>query len=216
MVSSNLGFARGVLLLEDCEGTFTWVDSGTGGDDVHEFATAAAFMGLQGMRLKTRTTGAAANDYVMVSKPMGYPESGLCVARARIAVPALAAVGGFTLAVVARNGTRRWQGELVVSPNAPTVEYLNAAGAWTAVAALAYAPVVFGFVTLEVALDLRSMEYVEGAWNGARADLAGVSMYDAAADTARGLTLAVSVRAAGAAAAELYADNLYVGEFLDV
>ena len=216
VVSGDLGFARGVLLLEDCEGTFTWVVSGTGGDDVHGFATAAAFMGLNVMQLKTRKSGAAANDYLTVSKPMGFSESGLCVLRARVAVPVLAVVGDLTVAVLARNGTRRWQGELVVDPNTPKVEYINSGGTWTAVAALAQTPVVFGFVTIELALDLTAMQYLEGAWNGVRASLAGVSMYDVAADTSRGLTVAISVRAAGAAAAEIYVDSVYVGEFMDL
>ena len=83
-IGSNMMFARGVLLLDDCDGTLGWVASGTGGDDVHAFSTDYAFSGVNSLKLVTRTTGAAAGDTLTVARVVEYPESGLLVYRARV------------------------------------------------------------------------------------------------------------------------------------
>jgi hypothetical protein len=215
-VGSNLGFARGVLLLEDCEGTFVWTATGTGGDDVHAWATAAAFMGINGLRLKTRTTGAAAADWLTAARTFGFPETGLLVARVRIAGVSMAAIDQMGITLVAANGTRLWQSALVVQPNVPSCSYLNAAGGLTAIPALAYRPGDLSYQTLELVIDLLANEYLEASWCGVRADLAGAGLSDSGADATRRAYLGASVVSLAAAPAEIYLDNLYVGEFLDL
>jgi len=216
MVAGNLGFARGVLLLEDCEGTFTWVVSGTGGDDVHAFATVAAFMGTNGMRLKTRTTGATAADNLAVEKAMSYPESGLLVARLRVCPVAVAPFDYIQVLLDVSDGAAGHGACLQLDVAAGKVYYQAAGGGFVEIVALA-APVYEGaFMTVELAVDLLTNQYLGCMVNGLRADLAGLAMVSAGAVAYRFARLGVTIATAGAAACEAYVDSVYVGEFLDL
>jgi len=216
MVSSALGFGRGILLLDDCEGTFNWTVSGTGGDDVHEFATAAAFMGLKGMRLKTRTTGAAANDYVAAARAVGHGEGGLLVIRARVASPDVSVVKNLVMQVTHCDGVNDYSANINIRMSAGTVAYLDAAAAAVAMPDLAQTFTDGAWFTIELVLDVLTHEYLECFCNGTRVDLAGAGVYDVGASTERGAIVSLSVIAVGAAPAEMYADNIYVGEYLDL
>jgi len=216
MMASNLAFARGVLLLEDSEGTFTWTPSGTGGDDVHAFATAAAFMGLNGIQLKTRTTSAAADDLLSVQKWCQFPESGLLVLRARIASPALAAVKAIYLTASVHDGALNAQGQMMWSPNTPRVAYQNLAGAAVPITEMAFTTENLAFITLELVLDLDAMNYIAIAWNGIRKLLPAIPMYAVGSSALREVILGVSVTSIAAAPAQAYVDTVYAGEFLDL
>lgn len=216
MVSSSLGFARGILLLDDCEGTFTWVPTGTGGDDVHEFATVAAFMGLKGMRLKTRTTGAAANDNLTASKMVSYPESGLLVVRGRFASPDVSLCLGVGLSCLDDDGVTQYIPELYWIPGSAEVGYVSAASAYVPIAALATVFLDGQWYTWELVYDCLTHRYVSATFNGTRVSLANIGARTPGASSGRGVQVRVFVSAAGAAAAELYADSIYAGEFLDL
>lgn len=216
MVSSSLGFARGILILEDCEGTMNWTVSGTGGDDVHAFATAMAFMGTYGLSMATRTTAAAQNDLLQVVKLVGYPETGLLVLRARLMFPDLTGAASVNLVCAAFNGVREWVGMLSIIPATGVVSYYNSVGGMTNVAGLAGLIQANGWATMELVVDMLRMEYIEAAWNGRRADLSGASLNDAAATTYRECRIGLSIVASAAPPARLAADNIYAGEFLDV
>ena len=216
MVAGNLGFARGVLLLEDCEGTFTWGVSGTGGDDVHEFAAAAAFMGTKGMRLKTRTTGAAAADNLAVEKAFGFPESGLLVCRLRVCPVGVAAFDYIQILLDVSAGVTGYGGCVQLDVAAGKVYYQAAGGGFVEMAGLA-APVLEGaFMGVELAVDLLANRYLSCMVNGLRADLSGVGMVSGGAVAYRFARLGVTIATVGAAPCELYVDSAYVGEFLDL
>jgi hypothetical protein len=214
-VGAGMGFARGVLLLDDCEGTFTWNVTGTGGDDVHAFATAAAFQGTYGMRLKTRTTATAAADNLTVTKIMGYPESGLLVTRLRFASPDWTTHDTFGLLLNVYNGVHNFQAALMYTPATPEWGYTDSTGAYVVLATLTGTIPNLAWVQAEIVLDLRTMTWLQVAANGTRVDLAGVAMRDVGADVNRDIYLAVQLLTVGAAAAEIYADNIYVGEYLE-
>lgn len=215
-VGSNLGFARGVQLLEDCEGTCNWSVSGTGGDDVHAFATVAAFMGLNGLRLKTRVTGAAENDYVMLSRAIGLGESGLIVFRGRLALPAVTGVKYVSIGVGIADGDRLYAGWMSWTQVGGAVLICGPAGAGVASGVQATGLVGREWVTWELVIDGRAMEYEEVAFNGSRARDVGVALWDSGADAHRWVGLDLMVWADANAPAEMYVDNMYVGEFLDL
>lgn len=215
-ISSDLTFARGILLLDDCEGTFTWIVLGTGGDDVHAYATPAAFMGLNGLRMKTRVTAAAQNDYLDVHKFVGVPESGLLVYRTRLCFPNLTGQASVNMNVAFYNASREWRAMLSVVPATGAVSYYDSAGGMTAVAGLAGLLPAVGWATMELVLDLNTMEYVEAAWDGNRVSLAGIGMYDLGVSTDRAVYVGISIIASAAPPAEIYADNIYVGEHRDL
>ena len=214
-IVDGLGFARGIMVLDDCEGTCTWVISGTGGDDVHEFAVAAAFQGTYGLRLATRATGAAADDYVQAVKVFGFPESGLLVARVKIGSVDVSDVKTARLNLQWSNGVKGYSASVHLMMSAGTAQYLNSAGTYTAIACLAQTFSDQAWYTLELAVDCIDNEYVGVFFNGTRVDLADIDVYEAGADTERGAKVGLAVYAVGANQAEIQVDNIYVGEFRD-
>ncbi len=214
-IVAGMGFMRGIMLLDDCEGTFTWTVAGTGGDDVHEYAAAAAFQGTYGLHLKTRTTGAAADDNVTVTKLCGYPESGLLIARTRLATPDYTKCKSLQFGLLANAGTNSYRAQIKYSPNTPKVEYADAAGALVEMPTLATLIPAGAFSIAEIAMDLTTMTYLHVRWNGTKVDLSGIPLWDAGAATGRYSYVGLIVVAIGANAAELYADNLYVAELLE-
>jgi hypothetical protein len=213
-VASNMGFAKGVLLLEDCEGTFNWIVDGTGGDDVHAFATAAAFMGTNGMQLKTRATNPAEDDNLCVKKWVGFPESGLLVVRMRLCMVDVSAFGSVQLWGEVADGETAYAWEFWIMPGMGHCYYHSAAGPLVAIDGLDAMPVDASWFLVEAVLDLKAMEYVSLTVNGVRADLAGLAIVTGEAATERYNCVAITIATAGAAPCELYADHIYVGEFV--
>lgn len=214
-IGAGMGFARGVMLLDDCEGTFSWYPYGTGGDDVHTYATAAAFTGTYGIQLKTRTTNAAADDVTAIQKFFGHPESGLLVARAKIATPSQAAIKSINFLLIHANGIRAYTAQLKFTPATPKIEYTDAAGNLVAIPTLARGQGDYQFITWELVIDCRTHQYLSAMVNGARADLTGINVWNTGAITEHYAGLALAVIAIGAAPAEIYVDNIYVGEYLE-
>lgn len=215
-LSSDLKFAKGILLLDDCEGAFTWTPTGTGGDDVHEYAAAAAFTGDTGMRLKTRTTSAAAGDTLGVYKWLSYPESGLAVVRARLASPTIAAPQSIEMVISVCDGSNLYQAQIGYRPNTPDGYYINSAGAVVSIPQWAFGNHDLQFSTMELVIDTRALQYLTAHWNGTSISLAGLALEDMGAYASRGLQALLGVTTIAAAPAELYADNIYVGEYLEV
>ena len=216
MVSSNLGFARGILLLDDCEGTFTWIATGTGGDDIHAFATVAAFLGLNGMHLRTRVTNPAADDVVSVAKYFGYPEGGLIVLRLRLSSPDWSKVKRIGVGLNLDDGIRVYDPYVVLHPVTHRVEYHDALGNEVQAVAFDCTLQNNGWFTLELAISALDKDYVALAFNGTRVDLSAVALHDAGASAGRCAWCWIDVLAQGANAATAYFDNIYVGEFLDL
>jgi hypothetical protein len=216
MVSSNLQFARGILLLDDCEGTCTWQKSGTDANVAVTFETAAAFMGTTGLQLFSGDADPAADDIATAYKATGFPESGLVVCRARIASPDLTKVKQVWWGVSVIDGTTLYDATVRWVPNTPAFAYRDTAGDWQAIAALAYGTYALNWCLWELVVDVRAMAYRSVLFNGTRVDLAGIGLYDQGAVAKRELQIGVSVVCLGAAAATLYLDTVYAGEFLEV
>lgn len=209
---AGMGFSRDILLLDDCEGTMTWSISGTGGDDVHEFAAAAAWQGAYGLRLKTRTTLAAQDDYVAAAKLYQYPASGLLVARLRVAPLTAAAIKRIGLLLLIDDGTIIHQASLNLMCSAGTTQHLNSAGTYTAIAAMAMTYLGTQWYTIELAIDCAAKTYLHARLNGIHVDLSAQALYTPGAAAARGAQTGLLVVAAAAAAAEIYADNIVTHE----
>lgn len=68
----------GLLFLDNLEGTYEWAGSGTGADYVVERSNVHAYEDDYSLRLKTRTTGAAADDVADAERYIGLvPEKKL-------------------------------------------------------------------------------------------------------------------------------------------
>lgn len=214
-IVAGMAFSRTVLLLDDCEGTFTYAVTGTGGDDVHEYLAAAAFSGTAGLHLKTRTTLAAADDYVSAQKLLSYPETGLLVARLRLAAVDLSLHQQIDIVVGEDDGTHQYAGQLNVIDTSGDTSYVDAAGAAQAIAAIAPPTLDSQWLTVELAIDCKTHTYLHALVNGTRVSLAGIPLHDLGATSGRASWFILSITTAGAAPCELYASHLYVGENLE-
>jgi hypothetical protein len=209
-------FSRGILLLDDCEGTCNWVASGTGANYSATYDTAAALTGLKGLKLATRPLTPAADDECVATRLMSYPESGMLVFRCAATSTDLTKVKSIGILLQVKNGTNAYYANLLWSPTTGHVTYLDAAGAEIEIPALETLSESLAFLQIEIVVDALAMQYIEVAFNGRRASLAGIGLYDAGAFPGRDVALQIQVIAVGADPAIAYVDNIYCGEYLNI
>jgi hypothetical protein len=216
LFSARPEIARGVLLLEDCEGAFTWTVTGTGGDDVHAFAAAAAFMGGFGVQLKTRTTDAAPADTLTIRKKFGFPESGLLVARFRLAAVTPADFAYIYVILDFSDGVTGHAACIMLDVAAGKTYYQAAGGGFIEIAALAAAFSAGAFYTVDLQADVLANNYISAMVNGTIADLSGIPLVDGGAVATRFARADITIATAAAAPCECYVDSVYVGEHLEL
>jgi hypothetical protein len=214
-IGAGMGFSRGIMLLDDFEGTFTWVVGGTGGDDVHALAPAAAWQGTYGLHLKSRTTNSAENDYTIVQKIFDYPASGLLVARVRTAPIVVANTKRIEIGLRIDDGAQQYAATLRVAVSTGKVYYLLTAATWVEIPILATTFVGGTWYTVELAIDCLAQKWISARFNGFTADLSAIPLYNDAASSGRSALLTLDVDASAAGPGEAYFDNAYVGEYLE-
>jgi len=214
-IVSSMGFMRGIMVLDDCEGTMTWIVTGTGGDDVHAYETAAAWQGEKGLHLKTRTTATAQDDWVHLQKIFDHPASGLLVARLRLCTPDAAKTKSIIVTLRDDDGSQQYAAAIMLAPATNKIYYLNSAGAYVELTAIPQTFANYNWYTLELAADCRTHKYLHVRFNGLSADLSAQAMYNDAATSGRSAQLRLLVTAAVTGPGEAYMDNIYVGEYLE-
>ena len=211
--SSQPQYDESVLLLEDCEGSNKWTAAGTGADYVNSFDASFCYFGTKGWKMRTRVTTPAANDYVSCARTLTYPTIRKLILRGRMCVSDVSLIKEWYGQVDVYNGIRDYRVSLKVTPNTPKVEYMNSAGAYVAMADLAYPPIDNDWFVFELALDLVALKYIHAAFGGTRVDLSAQSMYNVAADTGRVVVPSFYLLAIGAAQAEVGMDSIYLGAY---
>jgi len=215
-VSSDLKFAKGILLLDDCEGTFTWSFTGTDANAAASFAAAAAFMGTNGMLATTGDDSPAEDDTLQIVKYVEVPESGLVVFRVKFGLPDVSIVKGVNVLINIHRDSKVYAAGLLYLPDTPGGYYLGDDGGYHEVAAWANAVPDHAWQMAEIVVDINDLKYISGLLNGVPADLSAMAVYDGGVSAGRFMTIGLNVTAAGAAAAIVYFDNIYVGEFLHI
>jgi len=213
VLSSNLQFARGILLLDDCEGTCTWTASATDANATVTFDTAAAFIGVNGLKLFSGDADPAENDYVAATKYLSPPEAGLLCFRARLASPDISLLKTIDIILYYCDGSHLYQFSLRYTVADGSIKYYPASGTLTAIPTLATPINDLQWVNIELIADTRDLAYISARFNGIYASLAGIAPYDTGADTTRRLDLRIITTIAGATEGTLYADCIYAGEF---
>lgn len=216
LLNSNANFGRGIMLLEDCEGTFNWTVSGTGGDDTHEYATAAAFIGTNGIHMKTRVTSAATNDTLRIAKILDYPASGLIVFRARFNWPDNSNVALMRLDLDVSRGNQLIRYRIVLEPGAPEIYYLDSGNNEVDNGGGLKRVYDNQWGAVELVVDANNGEYRYVQQQGWKWDLSGQAGYEVSQPDEKGVTLAFELVASSEAPAEAYLDQIYLGEFLDI
>lgn len=213
-VSSDLAFARGVLLLDDCEGALVFGATGTGADFSCEKHADGAYYGDKGLVLKTRATDPAEDDVVNAVRFVPYGASGLLVTRMLVGLPDVSDVKDVTLYCNRKDGVAHYQSGITYRPNVPALYYRNSAGAIAEITGYDATVPDGQWFLMEVAVDLSEGQYVSCMVNGIESDLGGLEFYEVGASGERSLQLQITVKAAGANQATAYVDMIYAGEFL--
>ena len=215
-VSSQMGFSRGVLLLDDCEGSFNWNATGTGSDFAASYETGAAFMGTKGISMATKTTTPAANDNCQIERNMPYPESDLMTMRMRCCLPVVSVVKYVHFNVYPYDGAFQWQAEMLWVPVDGTVWMSIPDNQSIELPGVFWEVVAGGWVTMEFTVNLKDHKWITGMFNGIRADLSAYGINDLSANTKRYMRISIKVVAIGAAVTTMYCDFVYAGEYVEL
>jgi len=215
-LASNMHFARGVLLLDDCEGGMWWTPSGTGGDDVHELSTEAAFTGAKSLKTATRTTSAAVHDNVALARYMSRSESGLVAMRLMIMMPDVSATYSIELNLYDYTIPDIYQGSLRWYPNIPLLQYVDAANDAQPIPGADLTVLDNQWVNMELIIDCHGHQYLTARLDGAVFDLTGLGLYHRDVGNSEALILTVKQYSAAAAPSVVYYDNIAVTEYLDL
>ena len=215
-ISSDLKFAKGILLLDDCEGTCNWIAAGTDANMTVTYETVAAFMGLKGLQLFSGDADPAEDDYVGAVKWVQVPESGLFVLRTKVGFPDVSDVKSVSIGINLYKDTRLYAAGMRYLPNTPAGAYLNSGGTYTAITEFANAVTDNAWINMELVMDINDLTYVSANQNGVEKDLAGIEFYDSGADTGRMVAISLVAITTGANAATVYFDSIYAGEFINL
>lgn len=206
-------FDASVLMVEDCEGANNWVVSGTGTGFGASFVGAAAYFGSFGLEVKTRSALAAADDIVLASRALSLPDFKRLVARGRLCIPDVSTVLEVRVYVYVVSAGSDSLGLVRWTPNAGTVEYWSAAGAWVAIPSLALIPADGDWVEFEAVVDWSAKEFMSVRLAGRESDMGRVGMNAADLGYPEGVSVEFYVKTAGAAQAKVYLDSVYVGSY---
>ncbi len=215
-VSSQMGFSRGIILLDDAEGTFNWTVTGTGSDFAASYETDAAFMGTKGIKLVTKTTTPAENDSCQIERFMPYPEADLLTMRMRCCLPLVSNVKYVMFSVYTYDGERLYQAEMLWQPKDGgvymAVEHLQS----IEIPGSNWEVVNGAWVTMEFTVNLKDKKYISAMFNGTRADMSAHLIEVLSASTKRYMRINAKVVADGAAQTTIYCDFIYAGEYVEL
>lgn len=212
-----MGFTRGILLLDSCEGTLAWVISGTGGDYAGAYAAVAAWIGTNGLSLQTKTTTPAENDIVRAVRTLEWVESGLVALRLWFACPDISAVKKVMFRVEQDDGTDLYQADVEYLPGTQKVQYLTVGEAMIETTIDPGAVADGQWSMAELVVDMTLHNWVSLRMFGQRVDLAGVPIWlNAGNGSIKGMIINIDVIADGSDVAAAYFDQIYVGEHVDL
>jgi hypothetical protein len=213
-VSSDLQFARGILLLDDFEGTLNWKVTHSNANASGVVHADAAFMGSQGMKLDTGATGTADGDWVMATKGVGWPSNDLLVMRFRVALNQIADCEMVSIFPEVRDASDQMHARVNWHPGDGTVQYLDSAGSLQDLGTYGWTIDADTFAEMELVLDLAQHQYISFALNGEETPMDGIAYQDVGNDTDRLILMRIYVECTAAGNAVAYVDSFYAGQFL--
>lgn len=216
MLSSDLAFAKGIKILDDCEGTCNWLKSADDANATVTYETVAAWTGTKGLQLYSGNDSAAANDEVQAYKLCDLSESGIIVFRSKICMPDVSEVDQLIIDIIIYDGTKIYTGQLLYKPNEPKVYYLNSAGTFTEITEMAFGSTDGCWFTMELVIDQLAKQYIQVSCFGITVDLSGVDMLDGGATTDHYMAFSIRTWATAEAPSTIYADSIYLGEYINI
>lgn len=203
----------GVLLFDDCETTLNWSKSGTGGDDVCEISDTKSHFQSKSLHIKTRTTDAADNDYIKITKMCPISKTGIVTARCFINFPDISNVEKFIFNFTFGNTINRYEANFSYRPNVPDFNYYNAAGTETDINELKFNAIDNAWLLFEASFDILNNVYNSVSINNIKKELTDIPLYDKGAYALFYASFSFWLYATAEAPAEAYIDNISLREY---
>lgn len=216
LISADLMFAKGILLLDQCEHPVLWTLAGTGSDYDMTIVDEAAYFGRRGLRLRTKETTPAANDTVTATKKIAFPETNLLVYRLFLCAPDVSQTLAFWIRADFNDGSNAYAAAIKWLPNGPALQYLDSAGNYQTITGYGQTSVDGNWINLEMVLSLTTHTYISVTFNGIKTALTDIAFYDEGAAATLYHDFQIGQIAQGAARSVVYIDAIYIGEFLNI
>lgn len=215
-VADDMQFTKGIVLLDDCEGTNLWAITGTGADFTGTFETGAAFHGTKGLQLVTRTTDPADNDVVTAKRFMPYLAADVLLWRVLVGLPDVSVVRYVSFDFHMFDGSKDRQANMIWRPNTPRLEFKNSAGNTATIAGYAQGVPDGAWVSWSMAFQMDTYKHIFVELNGIKTDMSDEAIYEVGASSSRYVSVGITVVTIGAALATAYFDSMYCGKYLDI
>jgi len=210
-INGNPLFSSGLLFLDDCEGTCTWIMGGTGGDSTVSHETTAAFMGLKGLRLVTRTTTATTGDNVQARRYFPYAKAGPLYFKCLFMMPDTVRTNNMVFEFDIFNGTRCYTAGISYDPADGNLHYRNNAGVYTSIAGTVYLPVGDAWINMEIAIDTEKKQYIGVKCGHNEVSLVGTAFQNYAAGLYHTNKMTLTIQTASNNPLTVNFDNFYAG-----
>lgn len=215
-LTSNMRFAKGVLLLEDFSGANRWQTIAGVGDLEVTLIDTDYDTPTKCLSVKSRTTDAANFDSVTVGMDCTYPATNIITIRGKwkTATPATAAL--VTVDIRVYNGVTLVNPRLLWDVTNQLVKYYDAAGSYVTITEMSPGPALGVWDTWELTFNLATAEYVSALATGVRKDLSGVPIITSGVETDRKLLIYLVTFANASAPSTVLFDSIYAGEYTDI
>lgn len=209
-------YKKSVLLLEDFTIKPTIIETGTGADFniiVHE---SSRFHGASGLKLSTKTTTPAEDDYVKAEISFCYPVVMRLCARARIRIATSAKVKDYQIEINKYTGVAHYKAAFKFDNEVHKLYYWSSGGAWVEVAGYAFTMPDDIWTLFDMVLDLNTATYKQVTLHGVETPFNGPAVENVGASTARYATISFICTALIGEVASIDVDEVYVGEQVDL
>ena len=160
LISLQNSISKKVLLLDDCEGTTLFVASGTGDDFSAANHADARYHGSKGLKLLTKETTPAENDYISAFRYVCLPRSGIYSASFRFSLPDASDVKYLQFGFYTDKGGYLYYPSLTIYPNTKKFYFTNSAGSDEDVCTTTYSCTDNTFHTIELQINISTAKYV--------------------------------------------------------
>lgn len=206
-------YRREILFLDDMEYATPYVVTGTGADFACAVDPAAKLFGVKGLKMDTKTTTPAEDDYVQAQIQVCYPEKDLLVCRLRVGFVDCQDTKDVQVGLRVKNGSKEYLASIKYDIEAKLLYYWSSGGAWVALAGYGYSPTGILWSLFDMTIDLGTHQYLKVLMLGDETNLADLAFQEVGASTERSVTLTIINTALTTEISTVYIDNLYVGEF---
>lgn len=212
---SHIPVIHPALFYSNGDGQFNWSIDASGADYVADYNADAAFVGAKGLRLHTKSTTPAIDDYVHARQRLWIPPTKILRFQAVIASYGASPDTQLAFTLMHYDGAIQRTAGVRLDAVDGTVYYWTSGAAWTAISALSWNSVATYWNKLDFAISIADGLYNRITLNHNTQDMSALAIQAAASATAAHLYLLISLIAKANAMARAHIDQiLLTGESL--